>query len=490
MTADVVITKANELYVRLLTDKGIAFELSEHFSYFVEGYKYMPKYKSGVWDGKIRLFNVNTKTIYSGLISDIIKFCERYDYTYEIADDIKPIDFLADLKAFVKRIPEICTLTPREYQMEAFLGGIIENKSLILSPTGSGKSFIIYLIVNFLIEHTEEDILLVVPTTSLVEQMVGDFVDYDPSKTFDQKCHKIYSGKDKLANVRVTVTTWQSIYKLPAQWFRRYGAVIIDEAHQADAASLIGIIDKMPHAKFRVGLTGTLDGTKTHRLFMRGICGKIIRTTTTKKLMDDGKLAQLEVEVLRLKYQKDECKAVSKLNYQDGIAYLVQHEKRNKLLVNLSLSQKNNTLLLFNFVEGHGEKLYEQAIKKAGAAGKTVFLIHGETPVEERERIRHLVETRDDIVIYASYGVFSAGINMKNLHVVIFGHPFKSRIRNLQSIGRGLRISSGKNKALLVDICDDLTYNSKNNLALDHAVERLKIYESEQFKYRIREIDV
>lgn len=490
MTADVVITKANELYVRLLTDRGVAFELSEHFSYFVEGYKYMPKYKSGVWDGKIRLFNVNTKTLYSGLISDVIKFCKRYNYTYEIADDVKPIDFAPDLKAFVKRVPEFCTLTPHDYQMEAFLGSIVENKSLILSPTGSGKSFIIYLIVNFLLEHTEENILLVVPTTSLVEQMVGDFMDYDPSKTFENLCHKIYSGKDKVTDRRVTVTTWQSIYKLPAQWFTRYGTVIVDEAHQADAASLTGIVDKMPHAKFRVGLTGTLDGTKTHELFMRGIFGRIIRTTTTKKLMDEGKLAQLEVEVLRLKYQREECKVVNKLKYQDEIAYLVQHETRNKLLVNLSLSQKNNTLLLFNFVEGHGEKLYEKAQKKADAAGKTVFLIHGDTPVEERERIRHLVETRDDIVIYASYGVFSAGINMKNLHVVIFGHPFKSRIRNLQSIGRGLRTSSGKQKALLVDICDDLTYNTEHNSALDHAIERLKIYESEQFKYRIREIDV
>ena len=488
--ADIIIEKDDELYIRLFTDKGISYELSEHFSYFVEGYKFMPKYKSGVWDGKIRLFNVNTRLLYSGLLDDVKKFCKRYDYTYEVKDDVLPVNFDDDLKEFVKTIPELCTLVPHDYQMEAFLGAIVENKSLILSPTGSGKSLIIYLITKFLMKYTEEDILLVVPTTNLVEQMVGDFMDYDPNKAIEGLCHKIYSGKDKQANVRITVTTWQSIYKLPKQWFDRYGTVIVDEAHQADAVCISGIIDKLPDAKFRVGLTGTLDGTKTHELFMRGLFGKLIKTTTTRKLMDEGKLAELEVVVLRLKYGKPACKEVAPLKYQDEIQYIVQHENRNKMLVNLSLKQTQNTLLLFNFVEGHGEKLFAAAELKAEKAGRQVYLIHGETKVEERERIRALVETRDDITIYASYGVFSAGINMKNLHVVIFGHPFKSRIRNLQSIGRGLRTSAGKTKATLVDICDDLTYNKKHNAAYDHSIERLKIYESEQFKYRIHEIEV
>lgn len=487
---DVKISKADELYIRIDADKGIMYEMQDHFSYYAEGYKYMAKFKSGVWDGKIRLLNMQTRKLYSGLLGDVIKFCKRYDYTYEVSDELKPVDFLADIKEFVKKMPELSRLTPHDHQMEAFIGAIVENKSLILSPTASGKSLIIYLIVRFMLEHTDDDILLVVPTTNLVEQMVGDFQDYDPEKQIEAECHKIYSGKDKLAETRVTVTTWQSIFKLPAEWFARYGTVIVDEAHQADASSITGIVEKLPHAKFRVGLTGTLDGTKTHELFMRGLFGKIIRATTTRKLMDEGKLADLEIVMLRLKYKKEECKSVKSLDYENEIQYIVQHENRNKMLVNLALKQTQNTLLLFNFVEGHGEKLFAAATEKAEQFGRMIFLIHGNTPVPERERIRALLETRNDITVFASFGTFSMGNNMKNLHVVIFAHPYKSRTRNLQAIGRGLRTNAGKTKATLVDICDDLTYNNKHNAAYDHSIARLKIYESEQFKYKIHEIEI
>lgn len=488
--ADVLIQKLNELYVRIQTDKGIEYEMYEHFSYYVEGYKYMPKYKSGVWDGKIRLYSIKTKSIYSGLTHEIIKFCERYGYTYDVDARLKPLNVIQDLKEFKKNIPSICKLDPYDYQMDALLAATIENKTLILSPTGSGKSLIIYLMIRFLLNIIEENVLIVVPTTTLVEQLSKDFDSYDPDGIFSESCHKIYSGKEKHTNKRVTITTWQSVFRLPAEWFSTYGAVIVDEAHQADSSSITGIVDKMPHARFRTGLTGTLDGTKSHELFMRGIFGKVIKTTTTRKLMDDGKLADLDVCMFKLKYPKDECKAVTKLKYQDEIKYLVYHDKRNKFLVNLSMSYDNNTLLLFNFVGNHGKKIFEMAQSRAEKMGKQVYLIHGETPVEERERIRALVETDNNIVIYASSGVFSTGINMKNLHVVIFAHPYKSKIRNLQSIGRGLRTSSGKTKALLVDVCDDFTYNERHNTAYDHSIARLKIYESEQFNYTIKDIEI
>lgn len=387
------ITKADELFVRVDADNGILYELSEHFSYYVEGYKFMAAYKSGSWDGKIKLFNARNRTIYSGLISDIKKFANRYEYSIEIDDGAKPINTLPDLKAFVKTIPDIAVLEPYSYQMEAFAGALIENKSIVLSPTASGKSFMIYLIVRFLMEYVEGKILVVVPSISLVDQMVGDFTSYDPQETFDELCHKIRSGASKETDLRVICSTWQSIYKMPPEYFEQYDAVIVDECHQADSSSLKGIIEKMPHVKFRTGFTGTLDGSKTHELFMRGIFGKVIKPTTSRELMDQGKMANITINMMKLKYPLEECKAVTKLNYQNEVEYLVQHPKRNQFLVDTALSFNKNTLLLFNFVETHGRKLYDAAKERAEAMGKQIFFIHGGTPVEEREAVRAIAES-------------------------------------------------------------------------------------------------
>jgi superfamily II DNA or RNA helicase len=490
--ADVTISKVDELWIHVDCDRGIAYELNDHFSYFAEGYKFMPKFKHGVWDVKIRMFNTASCNLYMGLVPDLIKFCDKYGYTHEIQAGVNPVNIKSMIKEFIKdeSIDAISRYNPYEYQMLAVIGALMENKTLILSPTGSGKSLIIYLITRFLVDSLDQRVLIVVPTTTLVEQLTKDFKDYDPAQAFDEECHKIYSGKDKQSNKMVTVTTWQSVYKMHKEWFDEYDAVIVDEAHQADAKSITGILHKMPNAVYRTGLTGTLSGAKSHEWFMRGIFGKLIKTTTTRQLMDEGKLANLQVDMVTLKYSKDERKAVSKMKYQDEIAFLVDHELRNKLIVNLSIKQTGNTMVLFNFVEGHGEILFKMAEEKAIAAGKELYIIHGGTPVEERERIRALVEVQDNVMIYASYGVFSTGINMKNLHVVIFAHPFKSKIRNLQSIGRGLRTSNSKNHAILIDFCDDLVYNKRNNSTYTHAIERLKIYDAEQFEYRIREVEL
>jgi superfamily II DNA or RNA helicase len=220
--------------------------------------------------------------------------------------------------------------------------------------------------------------------------------------------------------------------------------------------------------------------------------GPIIKTTTTKKLMDDGVLSGLKIDVIMLQYSNDDCKFVSKncKKYQDEIDWLVNNEKRNKFIIATAFSQPKNTLVLFNFVGGHGERLYKYALDKSSEFGKEVYFVHGNIKVEERERIRQLVENKDNIIIFASYGTFSTGVNMKNLHTVIFAHPFKARIRNLQSIGRALRRSSGKESAKLVDIGDDLSYNGRKNVSLEHLVERLKIYESEQFEYVVRKRDL
>lgn len=488
---DLEIKKVNGLYVKIISSQSIMMELYDHFAYFAKGYKHMPKYKAGIWDGKIRLYSLSTKQIYAGLLDRVIKFAKANNYTYSIDENIKRVDYNAQLKQFFKEdLKHISVLVPHDYQKLAMIAAIVENKSLILSPTASGKSLVIYLIINFIKQYIGGKILVVVPTVALTSQMVSDFDSYHPDKDFSKHCHKIYSGQEKNTDALVTCTTWQSVFRLDKNWFNQFDHVIIDEAHQANAQSISGIIDKMPDAKIRTGLTGTLDGTSTHELFMNGVFGKIFKAVTTKELMDSGKVAELKIDVVRLKYNHDDCKLVSKLDYEKEITFLIENDERNTFLVNTCLKSKGNTLMLFNFVEGHGEKLYNRLIAQAEQYNKIVYIVHGGIGVEERESIRKSVETADNIIIVASYGVFRQGVNMKNLHNVIFAHPYKNRIRNLQSIGRALRLSSTKDAALLIDICDDLCVGKKQNMTFIHALERMKIYESEQFNYKTIEVNM
>ena len=288
----------------------------------------------------------------------------------------------------------------------------------------------IYSIVRYFAEH-KKSILVVVPTTSLVEQMYKDFADY--GWDVESYCHKVYAGREREAKAPVVITTWQSIYKLEKKYFERFDCVIGDEAHQFKSKSLVGIMTKLHHAKYRYGFTGTLDGTQTHKLVLEGLFGPSYKIIRTDELMEKGYLATLNAKILLLMHDK---KPFSQ--YEEEIQYLIGHEQRNKFIRNLAVDLKGNTLVLFSRVEDHGKVLYEM-INSSVDEHRKVFFIHGGVDVENRELARSITETQDSAIIVASYGTFSTGINIKNLHNVIFASPSKSRIRNLQSIGRVLR---------------------------------------------------
>jgi len=321
-----------------------------------------------------------------------------------------------------------------------------------------------------------------VPTTSLVEQMFKDFQDYGWDA--ENHCHRIYAGRERINTNEVTITTWQSVYQLDRKFFEDYDVVIGDEAHLFKSKSLVGIMDKLHHAKYRYGFTGILDGTQTHKWVLEGLFGPSYKVTQTKKLIDQGHLATLDIQCLVLKYKPKKFQT-----YEDEIQFLISHEKRNNFIKNLSIDLKGNTLILFSRVEAHGKVLFE-LINKNVDEGRKVFFIHGGVDAQDRENVRAITELEKDAIIVASYGTFSTGINIKNLHNVIFASPSKSRIRNLQSIGRVLRKGKDKTKAKLYDIADDLTSGSMKNYTLNHFIERVKIYVQEQFNYDIISIDI
>ena len=483
---DLILHKKNEAFIQFECDRNIAQELSDYFTFYVPGYQFVPAYKSRLWDGKIRLADLRSFSIYHGLVPYIEKFCKERDYTLEIDSDVSTTENYSAIEAaeFVKSLKLPHEI--RDYQLKSFIHAIRNRRILLLSPTASGKSLILYCIIRYLQSTNAKRGLLIVPTTSLVEQMYSDFASYGYDS--EEYCHRQYAGKEKHTNKFVTITTWQSIYKNEGDYFEQFDFVLGDEAHQFKAKSLTTILSGCTAAKYRIGTTGTLDGTQTHRLVLEGLFGPVYKATSTAELIEKKQLADFSIKCLILKYSDTICKESKSWDYNQEIEYIVMNKARNDFIRNLVLSLNGNSLVLFQFVEKHGKHLYENIKEHAGK--RKVFFVFGGTDVEIRESIRAITERELDAIIVASYGTFSTGVNIRNLHNVIFSSPSKSRIRNLQSIGRGLRLGDNKEAATLFDIADDFRIGKFTNYTLKHFVERVKIYDEEKFNYKFYNIEL
>lgn len=490
--ADITIKFKNHVYCTIDADVGIMQEISDYFTFEQPGARFMPQYKAKLWDGKVRLYSMFTRELYVGLIPYVKAFASANNYTVENVSPALPTPYI-DVEEWISTLNLQSHDKPidvRDYQIDAVKHSIHEHRALLLSPTGSGKSLILYLLTRYHLDRGRR-ILVLVPTTSLVEQLYADFQDYSSANGWktSEHVHRIYGGAEKANDWPVVISTWQSLYKLPKSFFDNFDVVFGDEAHLFKAKSLTGILNKMPDCAYRVGTTGTLDGLQTHKLVLEGIFGAVHRVTTTKALIKNQQLADLDITCLVLEYPDDARKATKGFTYQQEMDFLTQHAGRNRFIRNLALKQNGNTLVLFQYVEKHGKQLYADIQARANE-GRKVFFVAGSTDTETREQVRHITEQETDAIIVASYGTFSTGINIRNLHNVIFASPSKSKIRNLQSIGRGLRTSDSKKQCKLFDIGDDLTWKSKKNFTLLHLGERLRIYNEEKFEYKLVKLPI
>jgi len=488
---EILISKVNEVYAKITAEKSILKEASEYFTFFVPGYQFVPAYRNKIWDGRIRLLNLQNNQLYIGLLPYFELFCEERQYKFELQDSLDFEDEFSvyHAKKFVEQLNIHSNGKPievREHQLNAFVHAMQKKRTLLVSPTASGKSLIIYLIFQQLHKYQNLKGLVIVPTTSLVEQLYSDFGDYNDGEMTN--VHRIYQGKEKESDKDLTISTWQSLYKMPPEYFKQFDYIIGDEAHLFKAQSLTTILTSCVNAKYRIGLTGTLDGTKTHKLVLEGLFGPVRKVITTKELITQQKLSQFEIKCLVLKHSDEEALRIKDATYQEEIEYLISHEARNKFIKNLTVSLGKNTLVLFQMVDKHGRILYDMIRQTEKIGNRKVFFVYGGTETSDREEIRKIMETENDAIIVASFGTFSTGINIRNLHNIIFAMPTKSSIRTLQSIGRGLRQSEGKEIAVLYDISDDLRHKKHMNYTLKHFVERTKIYNEEQFPFKIYKI--
>ncbi len=472
-----IVAKSDEVYLKVSAEDSIRKELSEFFKFKVPGAEFIPAVRKRFWDGYIRLFNLNTNQIYLGLYDYLKEFCEERNYSIEGYEKDTDIFTIERFEEIVKDIP----LELRDYQKDAVAFAAHNQKCILVSPTASGKSLMIYSLIRYNFLKKNKKALVIVPTTSLVEQMTKDFQDYG----FKGDIAKIYGG-DKGADAPIVVTTWQSMMRMSKDFGNEFGMVIGDEAHLFAAKSLSKIMESLTEVKYKIGTTGTLQETKTHKLQLEGMFGPAYFVTTSADLMAEGTLANLKIKCLVLAYSDNERKLVSKMNYQEEMDWIVRNETRNNFINNLVKDMKGNTLVLFQFVEKHGRPLYDQIEKLK----RKTFFVFGGTDAVDREKVREIVEKENNAIIVASFGTFSTGINIKRLHNIIFASPSKSRIRNLQSIGRGLRISDDKDSVELYDIADDLSWKKNMNYTLNHFSERINIYSTEKFDYEIHSVRI
>lgn len=500
--ADITISKKNESFLYIDCELGILQELKEHFTFMVEGAKYSPKFKAKIWDGTISLLDLRFGTLPAGLYYELIDFAKKLGYTTECnetkygrPDDVCDAS-IEDVKKFVMGLnihSKNNKLEVRDYQIQAIYNCIRNQRQISITPTGGGKSLIAYCLYRWYLEHGSRHFLLVVPNLGLVKQMYADFKDYSSHNEFDVESTTqiIAEGQSKQIHKSLVISTWQSIYKQPHSWFNNNIDVIFaDEVHQYKADAMKGIFEKSTEVKYRIGVTGSLDKSLSNKMVLRGLIGEISKVKSTRDLINEGHLSEIKINCIILKYNKDTQKMMKGAEYQHEIDFICDHSLRNKFIRKLALSRKGNTLVLFNYVDKHGEPLYEEI--NAHATTQNVHMVSGKVEANERELIRQLVQnSTGDNIICASAGTFSTGINLPRIHTIIFASPTKSIIRVMQSIGRGLRKADDKEFLMLFDLCDLLNPSkAKPNHTYRHFIERLRIYAEEGHPYEIVEVEI
>lgn len=502
----IIIKKLDDVHVRIICDNSIAYELSDFFAFKAPNFWFHPLFKSKVWDGTIRLFSVYSKKLYIGLIPYLENFTKARNYELIIdpallkneSDIISPkeikkcVDNL-NIHVLDKVSEEYTPINARDYQLWSIWWAIKNDRGIIISPTSSGKSFMIYCLVRYYQNIIKKDkkILIIVPTIGLVTQMFNDFEEYshkDNGWFADKEIHTITGGEKKISKKTIYVSTWQSIYKLKENYFKAFEAVLGDECHLFQAKSTTKILKNLKNCPYKLGFTGTLGSETIHKLVLEGLFGRSKKFISTKELMDRKEVAELSIKCLVLNYPKVERMYMKKRPYAEEDKFIISHKKRNLFISNLAISRKGNTLILINRIK-HGEDLYKLINKKIGS-NRNVYLVNGSTKKEEREKVRIIVEKETDAVIIASVGVFATGTSIKNIFNVIFGNSTKSEIRVFQSIGRGLRISKTKESVNLYDVVDNLSYKKWTNYLLKHFKKRISMYKKEEFNFKIYKFDI
>lgn len=505
MDKDVVIRKINETYVSVLCkEQYIEMEISDRFSFETPNANFDPRVKYGKWDGVIKLYNRTHKRMYLGLLFELVKFLNKQGYSYSVDPDLINKSQITDdeLKELISEVIKPHDngqpIVPYDYQNDAVRYMLNSSRSICLAATSAGKSLALYLAIRiYQLDDSFDDkkIVVIVPSTMLVEQLYSDFDNYssyDGSNWMvGRHCQKITGAYSKNISKQIVISTWQSLKNMRPDTFDDVGAIFVDECHTVKGPILASVLEGATSVSVRHGLTGTLDSLEANQLAAQGLLGPAKLIVTAKQIIDAGRATEVEVHCMildydnnvKIAYNKDQSNIADEsptVRYQSELNFINNLECRKKFIHKLVKSLKGNTIVLFNRVDEYGIPLYE-AMKEVH---ENTFLIVGDVKGSERERIKQLLEELDDAVLFATDTIMSTGISIKNLHNMIFASSSKSKIKVLQSIGRLMRLHGSKLKAYMFDLVDKLDFNGKDNMTLRHVEERIKFYSNEQFKVK------
>lgn len=480
-------------------------QLNLTFKKRIENWRFDPRVKKGWWDGYISYFK-RDQFLPAGLWNEVVEMCKEFNFPL----DIKNIESLFDndfdeehFRNWVETNWSESEKESREYQINT-AARLIKYKSCLAElATAAGKTLITFKYLSYLFStERAKRVLMIVPTVDLVIQSAADFVEYnEESVNIDLKIQQIYAGMKIKEDTNLVVGTYQSLVKKNKKFFDSFDAVIVDEVHQAKAASIKTILEKCEYAWRKVGLSGTIPKRGTlNRLTIMAYTGPIITTIKADYLIKEGYIAPCKIYSIQMDYapkklkeefrslfyqSADDRKRILKLE-QD---YVISNQHRLQFISDFILKNPKNCLALFYRTE-YGKKLYDKLRNESIGTGKQVYHIDGSTDKSIREKYKELMEEGENKVLVASYGTFSTGINIKNLHSVYLTESFKSDTIIRQSIGRGLRTHKNKNVLMVFDFVDDFSLGKYKNYLFRHSQTRIEIYKEQGFPYTIKKVAI
>jgi len=494
MDNKIILEKLNESYIRVIVDdEDILQDLWIRYSEYQSGYQFSPKYKNRRWDGKIRKFSRETGVTQIGFTKDIISYFESNKMEYEMIGFEE--EQVLDEKLFKERTDYFMRnsgISIRDYQEEAIRVSLEKRIGILLSCTGSGKSLMLYNIIRHLRADDVKRIVLIVPNITLITQMRDDFKDYG----YDDMENEVtlLGGGYKPNDNPVLISTWESLQNLDKDFFLDIEAVFVDEAHGSRAKKLEEILNYCSNAKYKIGTTGTLPNDAGDILKIRSVIGDVIFELKSKDLIDRGLLSDISIAGLILKYPNDFITLNKNRSYPEEVKLVEEHEGRNKVLeiILTKTNSSHNSLILVNHIK-HIDTVKEYLENRFPE--RKVSIITGKVKSKERDEIRIGMEDEDGTIILATYATMSTGVNIPKLHNIVLYANSKSKIKVLQSIGRGLRRHVTKDKIVIFDVIDDLSYlNSRgrqvSNYLLKHWRERFGYYTEQHFPTMVVDIEL
>jgi superfamily II DNA or RNA helicase len=442
----------------------IVKEIKEFLTFYVPGFRFMPRYQSGSWDGKTSLFNPTERSFPYGLLYHVLKFLKTSNHKdIKIETEIPKLFYGTNIEPVYS-----LKFQPYDYQDLCIRTALKSSKGIIQSATGSGKSLIItYIIHNLMTNNLIKNALVIVPTKGLITQFCGDMAEYGIPETSLGQIHSSKKEFDK----DIVISTWQSLKNRP-DWVNQFDGVFVDEVHGVRASVLFDILKNAKKSQWRLGFTGTMPESELDSMKIQSYIGPVLKNITSNDIATLGHISTCNIKLINLCYKNLEIPKHSE--YRDIRDIVFKHPFRMNLITHLAKKCPNTLLILVEKVEDEGEYLLSH-LNSLGIDKKIVFL-HGNVDTSLIEKYRKEAEHNNNLIIIATYGIFSQGINIKALKYIVMAVSYRSKIRVLQSIGRALRTHKDKEDgAYIFDICDDLKVFKRQK------GQRKKFYKSEGF---------